>query len=253
MKIVRFWDGNNVSYGSYESDDTIFYFEGDPFSYYEISKKSVMANEVQLLAPCEPSKVICIGLNYKDHAIEMSLPIPKEPVVFLKAPSAITGPGSNIIYPTLCTKMSYEAELAIVIGNIAKDIEPHEAKEKILGYTCSNDITARNLQTKDGQWTISKSFDTFCPLGPFIVTNISPENLNIKLILNGEVKQNSNTSQMIFSPTYLVSYLSKVMTLFPGDVIITGTPSGVGELHPGDRVEVEIEKIGKLINKVTSK
>ncbi|MGI6227708.1 MAG: fumarylacetoacetate hydrolase family protein [Peptococcales bacterium] len=252
MIIARFWDGNNVCFGLIEND-LVKLINGNPFNDFEIAKKTWHIDEIQLLAPCTPSKIICIGLNYHDHAREMSLPVPTEPVVFLKPPSSVIGSGNNIIFPPLCTRMDYEAELAIVIGSITKDIDESEAEEKIFGYTCANDITARNLQPKNGQWTIAKSFDTFCPLGPYIITNIKANNLKISLRVNGELKQDSNTSQMIFSPTYLVSYLSKVMTLFPGDVIITGTPSGVGEIKPGDTVEVYIENIGKLVNKVTLK
>ena len=252
MKIVRFWDGNKVSYGSLE-DDIVWPIEGDVYGDYSLSSKSLALKEVQLLAPCEPTKIICIGLNYHDHAKEMNLPVPKYPVVFLKPPSSVTGPGTNIIYPKQCTRMDYEAELAIVIGSVTKNIEPEDALDNVLGYTCANDVTARNLQPKDGQWTIAKSFDTFSPIGPYIVTDISPDNLNVKLLLNGEIKQSSNTSQLMFSIPFIISYLSKVMTIFPGDIIITGTPAGVGPMEPGDTVTVEIENIGKLTNLVTLK
>jgi len=249
MRIVRFWDGNKVSYGSLE-DDIVWSIEGNLYGNYSLSNKSLNLNEVQLLAPCEPTKVICIGLNYHDHAKEMNLPIPKEPIIFLKPPSSITGPGTNIVYPSQCTRLDYEAELAIVMGSVTKNIEPEDAMDNVLGYTCSNDVTARNLQPKDGQWAMAKSFDTFCPIGPYIATDVSASDLNIKLMLNGEVKQNSNASQMIFSVPFLVSYLSKIMTIFPGDVILTGTPPGVGPMEPGDVVTIEIENIGKLTNVV---
>jgi len=247
VKIVRFWDGNKVSYGSLENN-LIWPIEGDLYGSYSLNNKSLTLNEVQLLAPCEPTKVMCIGLNYKDHAKEMNLPIPNEPIIFLKPPSSVTGPGTNIIYPPQCTRLDYEAELAIIMGRVTKNIEPEDALDNVLGYTCSNDITARNLQPKDGQWAMAKSFDTFCPLGPYIATDISTENLNIKLMVNGEVKQNSNISQMIFSISFLISYLSKIMTIFPGDVILTGTPPGVGPMKSGDTVTVEIENIGELTN-----
>ncbi|KUO50495.1 MAG: hypothetical protein APF76_07525 [Desulfitibacter sp. BRH_c19] len=252
MKIVRFWDGNKISYGSLDNHK-ISPINGNLFGNFTIGKETLEFNEIQLLAPCEPTKIICIGLNYHDHAKEMNLPVPKEPIVFLKPSSSITGPGNNIVYPPQCTSMSYEAELAVVMGSVTKNVEVEDALDNILGYTCSNDVTARNLQPKDGQWTVSKSFDTFCPIGPYIVTDISADNLAIKLIINNEIKQNSNTSQMIFSIPFLVSYLSKIMTLFPGDVIITGTPPGVGPMEPGDTIIVEIEEIGKLNNTVTLK
>ena len=248
MRIVRFWDGNKVTYGSLEND-IVWPIDGDLYGDYSLNSKSEALKDVQLLAPCEPTKVICIGLNYHDHAKEMNLPIPKEPIVFLKPPSSVTGPRTNIVYPRQCTRLDYEAELAIVMGNVTKNIEPEDALDNVLGYTCSNDVTARNLQPKDGQWAMAKSFDTFCPIGPFITTDISTD-LNIKLMLNGEVKQNSSTSQMIFSVPFLISYLSKIMTIFPGDVILTGTPPGVGPMEPGDTVTVEIENIGKLTNTV---
>lgn len=252
MKIVRFWDGNKVSYGSL-ADHKISPISGSIFGNFTISKETIDFNDVQILTPCEPTKVVCIGLNYYDHAKEMNLSVPEEPIVFLKPSSSVTGPDTNIVYPPQCTRMDYEAELAVVMGSVTKNIEAEDALSNVLGYTCSNDVTARNLQPKDGQWTIAKSFDTFCPIGPYIVTDISADNLEIKLIINNEIKQNSNTSQMIFSVPYLISYLSKVMTLFPGDVIITGTPPGVGPMELGDTVTVEIEKIGKLTNTVSSK
>ncbi|MEW6621611.1 MAG: fumarylacetoacetate hydrolase family protein [Bacillota bacterium] len=252
MKIVRIWDGTKVSYGILDISSVIP-IEGNIYGEYQLSKKEYTLSEVQLLVPCEPTKIICIGLNYHDHAKEVSLPIPKEPVVFLKPPSTLTASGSNIVYPVQCNRLDYEAELAIIIGTVVKDIKPTEVMDCVFGYTCANDITARNLQPLDGQWTVAKSFDTFCPIGPYIETEISPDSLDIKLWLNGNIKQNSNTSQMIFDVPYLVSYLSKIMTLFPGDIIITGTPSGVGPMNPGDTVEVEITGLGKLVNRVVSK
>ena len=252
MKLVRFWDGEKISYGSLKADK-IKVIEGNVFFNYQVGSKSFNINEVQILAPCEPSKVVCIGLNYVDHAKELTMEVPGEPIVFLKPNSAVTATGTSIIYPPQCTRLDYEAELAVVIGSIARNVSIQEASEKILGYTCANDITARNLQRKGAQWTLAKSFDTFCPIGPHIVTNISPDNLKIRLILNGKTMQNSNTSQMIFSVDFLVSYLSRYMTLFPGDVIITGTPPGVGPMNSGDVVEVKIEKIGNLKNIVGQK
>ncbi len=252
MKIIRFWDGERVSYGVSETD-SVRIIEGDLFGENTIGDRVFDKRHIQILAPCEPSKVICIGLNYHDHAKEVSMEIPTQPVVFLKPSSAVTGTGTSIIYPPQCTRLDYEAELAIVMKDIAQCIEPEEAPAKILGFTCANDITARNLQPMDGQWTLAKSFDTFCPIGPHIETNIDPSNLSIKLYLNGELKQDSNTSQMIFSVDYIISYLSKHMTLFPGDVIITGTSPGISAMKAGDTVEVDIEGIGKLVNTVTMK
>lgn len=252
MKIVRFWDGDSISYGVLE-DEKIAMVKGNIYGSHVVDGTLVDLEDVQLLAPCEPSKIVCIGLNYHDHAKEMSLPVPKEPVVFLKPPSSITGPDTNVIHPPQCKKLDYEAELAVVIGDVTRNVEPEETSEKILGYTCANDVTARDLQPRDGQWTLSKSFDTFCPIGPYIKTDIKVDSLAIKLFLNGQLKQNSNTSEMIFSIPFLISYISKIMTLFPGDIIITGTPSGIGSMEPGDTVTVDIEGIGNLNNKVTVK
>lgn len=195
-----------------------------------------------------PSKIICVGLNYLDHAKEMKEPLPENPIIFLKPPSAIIQDGDAIIYPNQTFNLHYEAELAIVIKDKIHNIPINEAFEHILGFTCANDVTARDLQKKDGQWTRGKGFDTFCPVGPNIVSGIDPNDLAIKLYLNGELKQNSRTSNLIFKPDYLVSFISQVMTLLPGDIILTGTPSGIGPMKIGDTVVVEIEKIGKLTN-----
>ena len=197
-----------------------------------------------------PTKIIAIGLNYLDHAKELNMDIPEYPLIFMKPPTAVIGDGEIIIYPPQTQELHYEGELGIVIGKKARNISIEAAKQYIAGYTCSNDVTARDLQRLDGQWTRSKSFDTFCPLGPRIVKNIDPTNLAITTRVNGVTKQSSNTNQMIFNAYNLVSFISAIMTLLPGDVISTGTPPGVGELQVGDVVEVEIEGIGILRNTV---
>ncbi|MFA4966676.1 MAG: fumarylacetoacetate hydrolase family protein [Candidatus Margulisiibacteriota bacterium] len=198
-----------------------------------------------------PSKIICVGLNYLDHAQEMKMAVPTHPIIFLKPPTSVIGDGDNIIYPEHQTKeLHYEAELAIVIKDKTRNVSVEEAKKHILGYTCGNDVTARDLQRIDGQWGRAKSFDTFCPLGPDIVSDIDPDNLDIKLFLNNEIKQSSNTNKLIFKPLYLVSFISNIMTLLPGDVILTGTPPGIGPMQKGDVVAVEIEGIGRLANKI---
>lgn len=198
----------------------------------------------------KPSKVIAVGLNYRDHAEELKMPIPKNPILFMKPSTAVIENGDDIAYPPQVKELHYEAELAIVIGKKAKNVPADKAKSYIAGYTCANDVTAREQQRSDGQWTRSKSYDTFCPLGPAIVNDIDPDNANIKLRLNGEVKQSSSTSNMIFKTEELMSFISNIMTLNPGDVIMTGTPPGVGEMNRGDVVEVEIEGIGILKNQV---
>jgi len=230
-----------------------FLFDNFSFTGEEIDIKEIK----EFLPPVSPPNVIALGLNYKDHAKESGNAIPKEPVIFLKSTTSITGHLSPIILPKEAPEfVDYEAELVIVIGKKVKNVNPEMAKEYILGYTCGNDITARDCQLKkDIQWARSKSFDTFCPIGPWIETEIEPTNLNIKSILNGKIMQNSNTSEMIFSVFEIVSYVSKQMTLLPGTIIMTGTPSGVGFakdnpvfLKEDDVIEIEIEKIGCLKN-----
>jgi len=207
-------------------------------------------SEVELLSPSSPSKVVAVGLNYKDHAKELGMEMPDEPILFLKPPTSVIGPDQEIKYPAQSKEVDYEAELAIVIGKATKDVSVENTDDFILGYSCANDVTARDLQRKDGQWSRAKSFDTFCPVGPWIETELDPDNLDIKLLLDDEVKQHSKTSQMMFNCRQLVSFISRVMMLSPGDVILTGTPPGVGPMQPNSKVEVEVEGIGKLINVV---
>ncbi|MGB9779507.1 MAG: fumarylacetoacetate hydrolase family protein [Caldanaerobacter sp.] len=241
MKIVRV-DKEPDSYGILENGKVILLKEGETFLY--------RLNEIKLLPPCIPSKAICVGLNYKDHIEEMGDKIPEEPTLFIKPSTAVIGPDDYIILPEMSRRVDYEGELAVVIGRKAKNVSIEEAKNYILGYTIANDVTARDLQAKDGQWTRAKSFDTFLPIGPWIVTDLDPTSLNITTYVNGEVKQKSNTKYLIFDVFKLVSFISHIMTLNPGDVILTGTPSGVGPLKAGDVVTIEIEGIGKLTNRV---
>ncbi|MDK2790369.1 MAG: hypothetical protein PWP15_876 [Methanothermococcus sp.] len=198
----------------------------------------------------KPTKIICVGLNYIDHAKELNMEIPKEPIIFLKPTSAIIYNNDTIVRPKISKRVDYEVELAIVIGKECKNVKKEDAMEHIKGYTILNDVTARDLQEKDGQWTRAKSFDTFCPIGPKIVSDLDPHDLDIQLRLNGEVKQKSNTKNMIFKVDELVEFVSSIMTLYPGDIISTGTPPGVGQLEKGDIVEAEIEGIGILKNYV---
>jgi len=205
--------------------------------------------DVELLAPSAPSKIVCIGLNYREHANELKMKLPDEPIIFLKPPTAVLDPGKDIIYPKSSSQVDYEGELGVVMGKRCKNVEAKDYEKYILGYTCFNDVTARDLQKKDGQWTRAKSFDTFAPFGPWI-DRIDPLNANIQTRVNGSVKQKSNTSDLIFDVPKLIEFISEVMTLLPGDVIATGTPPGVGPLQKGDVVEVEIEGIGVLKNSV---
>jgi len=206
---------------------------------------------LELLAPCLPGKIVCVGINYHDHAREFGHTLPDSPLLFLKPPSSVIGPGAAIIYPPYWTeRVDYEAELAVVIGRTAHRISVEQAPEHIFGYTCLNDVTARDLQRNDGQWTRAKSFDTFCPIGPVIARGIDVSNLRIESRLNSSVCQRSTTAHMLFTVPQIVSFVSHVMTLEPGDVIATGTPSGVGPMQPGDIIEIDIEHIGCLRNTV---
>jgi len=205
--------------------------------------------EVELLPLVRPSKIVCVGLNYQDHASELGLPVPEEPVLFLKPPSSVIGPGDPIIMPASCERLDYEAELALVMGRTARFVSEADAPRHIFGYTCANDVTARDLQKKDGQWTRAKGFDTFCPFGPAVATGLDPSTLTVKTTLNGQVRQDFPISDMRFSVQQLVSMISQDMTLYPGDIILCGTSVGVGSMKPGSTVEVEISGIGTLTNR----
>ncbi|MBN1636857.1 MAG: fumarylacetoacetate hydrolase family protein [Deltaproteobacteria bacterium] len=240
-----------------ESGGTAVWFASDDGSQFhtwdfESRKKGNPLDIKQILAPVQPTKIVAVGLNYRDHARELGLEVPLEPILFLKPSSSVIGPGDEICYPSQSTRLDYEAELAVVISRRCRNIKQEHAKDYILGYTCFNDVTARDLQIKDGQWTRAKSFDTFSPIGPWIVTDLEdPHNLAVSARLNSEVKQSSNTSNLIFNVYELISFISMIMTLEMGDVIATGTPSGIGPMEPGDSIQVEIEGIGVLQNKVS--
>ena len=251
MKIVRYQDGANTHWGIVEGN-VLRQMEGDPFGHFRPSAKTKRIEDVRLLSPCLPSKIVAVGLNYRDHAEEMKLALPSEPLLFLKPSTSVIGPDEPIVYPTSVDRVDYEAELAVVMRKVAKAVSAEAAADTILGYTCLNDVTARNLQKKDGQWTRSKGFDTFAPVGPWIETEIDPSHLEISGYLNGKRQQHSNTTQLIFNPLQLVSFISHIMTLLPGDVIATGTPSGIGPMAVGDRVDVVIEGIGALSNTIVS-
>jgi 2-keto-4-pentenoate hydratase/2-oxohepta-3-ene-1,7-dioic acid hydratase in catechol pathway len=228
----------------------IRHVDGSPFTTFAVSDKVYDLAQITLLEPTIPSKVVAVGLNYIDHARELGMALPDTPLIFLKPSTSVLGTNDSIIYPDMSRQVEYEGELAVVIKDVARQVDVDRAMSYVLGYTCANDVTARDLQKKDGQWTRAKGFDTFTPLGPCIETDADPDNLKIELRLNGETKQSSTTANMIFKTAYLVSFISHVMTLCPGDVIITGTPPGVGPMQPGDVVEVQIEGIGTLSNKV---
>jgi 2-keto-4-pentenoate hydratase/2-oxohepta-3-ene-1,7-dioic acid hydratase in catechol pathway len=240
MRLIRFSVNGEVLEGQM-IDDTVRTNDASP--------REFASKDVKLLSPCLPSKVVAVGLNYRDHAEELGLAIPDEPILFIKPSTSVIGPGDMIALPAQSVRVDYEAELAIVISKSARNVPREKAHEYILGFTCLNDVTARDLQSKDGQWTRSKSFDTFCPIGPWIDTEIDASDLKIELVLNGETKQKSRTSNLIFNSAVLVEFISAVMTLHPGDVIATGTTSGIGPMGPGDTVEVRIEGIGSLVNR----
>lgn len=260
MIIVRFYARGKARYGVLEGN-TVRGFRGAPYALlsgrgagFKPDNTFYRLDEVKLLAPCLPSKIVAIGLNYRDHAQEFSkTAIPAEPLIFIKPSTSVIGPDDTIVIPgSSIGRIDYEAELAVVIGKKAKDVPEDKSGEYILGYTCANDVTERIYQRDDGQWTRAKGFDTFGPLGPYIVTGISPDNLKIATYLNGELRQSSSTGSLIFGIPKLVSFISHVMTLLPGDVISTGTPAGVGRINPGDVVEVKIEKVGTLRNFVAA-
>lgn len=256
MKLCRFESSGKVLYGVIEGG-SVFELDADPYSGSFVFTRDLIRStghdleKVRLLAPVSPSKIVAIGLNYKAHAAEFGKPLPEEPMIFMKPSTAVIGPGDEIIYPAhMSHRVDYEGELAVVIGNTAKEVQSRDASDYILGYTCINDVTARDLQKKDVQYIRAKGFDTFAPVGPCISTDLDPLDAVIKTRLNGETKQDTSTRDMIFNVFELVSFVSHVMTLLPGDIIATGTPSGVGKMRPGDTVEVDIEGIGVLRNTI---
>jgi 2-keto-4-pentenoate hydratase/2-oxohepta-3-ene-1,7-dioic acid hydratase in catechol pathway len=208
-------------------------------------------SSVRLLAPCVPTKIVCVGRNYAEHAREMGNAVRDEPLLFLKPPSAVIGPGGDIVYPPQSKRVDFEGELAVVIGRRCRRAMRANALDFVRGYTAFNDVTARDLQKTDGQWTRAKGFDTFAPIGPWIVAGLDSSQLRIRTLLNGEVRQEASTQSMIFDVPALIEYVSAVFTLEPGDVIATGTPSGIGPMQPGDEVRIEIDGIGALVNRVT--
>ncbi len=249
MKIVRFAVDNKVKYGILKGK-SIQGIEDKPFRYLKPTDHYYQLSEVKLLSPCMPSKIVCLGLNYHSHAEELDAPLPNAPLIFLKPPTAVIGPEAHIIYPSASARVDYEGELAVVIKKPVWRVSIEDAFDYVLGYTCFNDVTARDLQRQDKQWTRAKSFDTFAAIGPCIETELDPGNVRLETHLNGELKQQGNTSDLIYSIPELINFISNVMTLLPGDIITTGTPGGIGPMHPGDTVEIKIDLIGTLRNYV---
>lgn len=251
MKFMRFETREKETlYGMPEAGG-IKEIRGDIFGKFEAEGRTFDPADVRLLPPFTPSKIVAVGLNYRDHAAEMGRELPEEPRLFIKPGTSVIAHGDKIIYPKhMSSHVDYEGELALVIGKKARHVEESEALDYVLGYTCLNDVTARDLQAKDIQFTRAKGFDTFAPVGPVVETELDPDDLEISTYLNGERKQHSSTKNLLFGVPKLVSFISKVMTLLPGDIISTGTPSGVGPMKQGDKVEVEIEGVGRLTNYV---
>jgi 2-keto-4-pentenoate hydratase/2-oxohepta-3-ene-1,7-dioic acid hydratase in catechol pathway len=273
VRIARFAHGGDVGYGIVEDVQqdgaagtvtgadpgglVVAELLGHPFGVgdeaIQLTGSRWPLADVRLLAPVLPSKVVAIGRNYAEHAAELGNEVPEDPIIFLKPSTAVVGPRDPIVYPSEASeRVDFEGELAVVIGRLCRQVPPDRVPDVIFGYTCANDVTARDLQAKDGQWARAKGFDTFCPLGPWIETDIDPADLELTTIVNGEIRQNSRTSLLLHDVTALITYVSAVMTLLPGDVLLTGTPAGVGPLKDGDEVSVTIEGIGTLTNGVTS-
>lgn len=253
MKIVRVdTEVDDITYGSVEPEGIRLY-RGTPFVAWEPTETVVEWTRARILAPVIPTKIVAVGKNYADHADEMGSEVPANPIIFMKPPTSVIGPLATIRLPAQSEEVHHEAELAVVIGKVTRNVRIEDVGPHILGYTAANDVTARDFQRSDGQWTRAKGFDTFCPLGPAIDTELDPtEGLSVIARVNGDLRQAGSTADMVFGVGELVSFVSSVMTLLPGDVLLTGTPSGVGPIIPGDRVEVEIEGIGVLVNPVAA-
>lgn len=249
MKIVRFAAGRRTRYGIL-SGDSIQVIGGSPFRSIRPVGEHYRLSDVRLRPPCQPSKIVAVGLNYRSHAEEFDIPLPEIPLIFLKPSTAVIGPEDAIIYPSASSRVDFEGELGVIIKKRARHVPSDEALDYVLGYTCFNDVTARDLQNRDGQWTRAKGFDTFAAFGPCIETELDPADVPVETYLNGELKQQGNTSDLIYPVAEIISFVSGVMTLLPGDVIATGTPGGVGPMLVGDTVEIRIAPIGILRNRV---
>lgn len=255
MRIVRYSREGEVGFGALEGDPPVVAeIAGHPFTAATLTGQRFPLSEVRLVAPLLPSKIVAVGRNYADHVQEMGGDEPpSEPVIFLKPSSAVIGTGESITHPKESERVDHEAELAVIIGRLCRDVPPERVPEVVFGYTCGNDVTARDLQRSDVQWTRAKGFDSFCPLGPWIETELDTSDLAVSATVNAEPRQSGRTSQLLHGIPALVSYISAVMTLIPGDVILTGTPAGVGPVNIGDEVSVSIEGIGTLTNRVVSR
>ncbi|HEY6740590.1 MAG TPA: fumarylacetoacetate hydrolase family protein [Actinopolymorphaceae bacterium] len=257
MRIARFSVGDEPQFGIVEGQpgaEVITVIDGDPlYRQVQPTGQRLPLADVRLLAPVIPrSKVVCVGRNYAEHASELGNEVPKEPLTFLKPNTSVIGPGDGIVRPPQTSDLQYEGELGIVIGRICRHVPVERAHDVIFGYVCGNDVTARDLQKSDGQWTRAKGFDTFCPIGPWIETDLDLSDLAVTTTVNGELRQSGRTSQLIFDVPTILAYITSVMTLLPGDIVLTGTPAGVGPMDVGDEVSVTVEGIGTLTNRVIS-
>jgi 2-keto-4-pentenoate hydratase/2-oxohepta-3-ene-1,7-dioic acid hydratase in catechol pathway len=252
MKLIRFMTKDLSPRFGWIYQDMIGEIEGSPYSEYRRYDPEFALTEVKILPPCEPTKIICVGRNYPAHAREHEVDIPDIPLLFLKPPSSILASGEEIVIPPQANQVEHEAEMAVIIGKTGRWIEPSTALDHVLGYTIANDVTARDLQRRDSQWTRGKGFDTFCPLGPWMETEFDPTDVLITCHVDDELRQMATTRDMVFTIQQLIAFSSSVMTLFPGDVILTGTPSGVGPLVPGNTVSIHIAGIGSLTNSVVA-
>jgi 2-keto-4-pentenoate hydratase/2-oxohepta-3-ene-1,7-dioic acid hydratase in catechol pathway len=252
VRIARYSHDDDVSFGIVEGDE-IAQIATHPFGKIVFTGRRHPLAQVKLLAPVLPSKVVAIGKNYADHATEMGGEVPEQPLLFLKPSTAVVGPGDPIGYPPSSERVDFEGELAVVIGRLCREVPESRALDVVLGYTCGNDVTARDQQRSDGQWSRAKGYDSFCPLGPWIETDLDPDAVEVTTTLNGEVRQHAKTSLIVHKVPALIAYISQVMTLLPGDVILTGTPAGVGPMQVGDEVTVTIDGIGSLTNRVAAR
>jgi 2-keto-4-pentenoate hydratase/2-oxohepta-3-ene-1,7-dioic acid hydratase in catechol pathway len=245
MRFARYRTGAKIAYGIV-GDGVVEEISSTPFLSYEPTGRTHAIDDVRLLAPCLASKVVAIALNYRDHAVETGKPLPEVPNFFFKPSTAVIGSGEAVFWPPGCRRLDYEGELAVVIGAVARGVRADRWREVVLGFTCGIDATARDLQQVDGQWGRAKGFDTSAPIGPWIETDLDPSDLRLVTRVNGEIRQDSSTAQMVFGVPALVEFVSSYVTLLPGDVILTGTPPGIGPLSSGDRLQVEIQGIGTL-------
>ncbi len=252
MRFIRYQNEKDAPRFGWVLEDLIGPIEGSPYQEYRRLEATTPINTVRLLAPVEPSKIICVGRNYVAHAQEHGAEVPEVPLLSLKPPTSLIGPNATILLPPQSSNVEHEAELVVVIGRRGRWIQPENALEYVLGYTIGNDVTARDLQRRDGQWTRSKGFDTFCPIGPWIETDFDPSDAMITCHVNGEMRQMASTRDMVFGIRQIIAFASTIMTLSPGDILMTGTPAGVGPLTSGDIVEVSIEGLGKLSNPVAA-